>query len=221
MKMQAKSTILAFDTSAANCAAALLRDRQLVASRHEETGRGQAERLFPMLEEVLAEAGLWWSDLDAIGVGIGPGNFTGIRIAVSAARGLSLSMGIPAIGVSVFEALAFGSNGTVIASAAAPRGQVYAAVVGHAGAGPVLGDPLNVDLELPARERPVCIGEAADTFANRFSGSVADPAYPLAEAIARVALERADGAGHGRPSPLYIRSADAAPASDPPPVILP
>ncbi len=57
-----------------------------VASRHEEMKRGQAERLFPMLEEVLREGGVVWGELDAIGVGVGPGNFTGIRIAVSAAR---------------------------------------------------------------------------------------------------------------------------------------
>jgi len=68
--------------------------------------RGQAERLMPMLEEMLAQAGHAWRDLAAIGVGTGPGNFTGIRIAVSAARGLSLALGVPAIGVSGFEILA-------------------------------------------------------------------------------------------------------------------
>lgn len=68
--------------------------------------KGQAERLFPLLEEVLAEAGLSWSDIDAIGVGIGPGNFTGVRISVAAARGLSLSLGIPAVGVPATEAAA-------------------------------------------------------------------------------------------------------------------
>lgn len=68
--------------------------------------KGQAERLFPLLEELLAEAGLSWSDLDAIGVGVGPGNFTGIRISVAAARGLALSLNIPAVGVSATEAVA-------------------------------------------------------------------------------------------------------------------
>lgn len=71
--------------------------------------KGQAERLFPLLEELLAEAGLAWSDLDSIGVGVGPGNFTGIRISVAAARGLALSLGIPAIGVSATEAVACGA----------------------------------------------------------------------------------------------------------------
>ncbi|MEF9603437.1 tRNA (adenosine(37)-N6)-threonylcarbamoyltransferase complex dimerization subunit type 1 TsaB, partial [Paracoccus sp. PXZ] len=99
---------LGFDTSAAHCAAALLQDDRVLVQRHEDMARGQAERLFPLLEELLAEAGVAWRDLSAIGCGIGPGNFTGIRISVAAARGLALSLGIPAVGVSVTEAAAHG-----------------------------------------------------------------------------------------------------------------
>ena len=62
--------------------------------------KGQAERLMPLLEEVLAEGGIGWADLTALAVGTGPGNFTGVRIAVAAARGLALGLGIPAIGVT-------------------------------------------------------------------------------------------------------------------------
>ena len=77
---------LAFDTSQAWCAAALVAGSRTV-TRIDEMARGQAEHLFGMLEEMLAAEGLVWGDLDVIGVGIGPGNFTGIRIAVAAARG--------------------------------------------------------------------------------------------------------------------------------------
>ena len=79
--------VLGFDTSAAHCAAALLRGDAVLAAVHEDMTKGQAERLMPMLEEMLAGAGLGWGDLDVIGVGTGPGNFTGIRVAVAAARG--------------------------------------------------------------------------------------------------------------------------------------
>ena len=92
--------ILAFDTSGPHCAAALLEDGQITAARCEEMAKGQAERLMPLLEEILTEAGRDWRALDRIGVGVGPGNFTGIRISVSAARGLALGLGVPAIGVS-------------------------------------------------------------------------------------------------------------------------
>lgn len=91
--MPSDPLILGFDTSAAHCAAVLLRGDMVLAAQHEDMTKGQAERLMPMLEQVLAEAGAGWGDLAALGVGIGPGNFTGVRISVSAARGLALGLG--------------------------------------------------------------------------------------------------------------------------------
>ena len=126
--MRSDPTVLAFDTSAAHCAAALLSGDRILASTCEAMSRGQAERLMPLLEELLTSAGLTWQDLSRIGVGIGPGNFTGIRISVSAARGLALGLGIPAIGVSTFEALQ--SEGETILAVPAPREMVYVAGTG-------------------------------------------------------------------------------------------
>ncbi|MEO0991117.1 MAG: tRNA (adenosine(37)-N6)-threonylcarbamoyltransferase complex dimerization subunit type 1 TsaB, partial [Pseudomonadota bacterium] len=100
-----RSILLTFDTSAAHCAAAVIRDGTVTRQALEPMARGQAERLIPLLEETLSAEGLTWKDLDAIGVGVGPGNFTGIRISVSAARGLALGLAIPAFGVSTFELL--------------------------------------------------------------------------------------------------------------------
>ena len=96
----------------------------------EDMPRGQAERLEPMCREVLAAANLDYGDLDAIAVGTGPGNFTGIRIAVSFARGLSQSLGVPAIGVSGFEWLhqGFGWSGRLAITLPAPRDHAYAQV---------------------------------------------------------------------------------------------
>ena len=103
--MRPNPTILAFDTSAAHCAAALLRDDAIFGERVDPMAKGQAEHLMPMLLEVLAAGNAELADLDAIAVGIGPGNFTGIRISVSAARGLALALGIPAVSVSTFEVM--------------------------------------------------------------------------------------------------------------------
>ena len=97
---------LGFDTSAAHCAAAVVSGDRVLALRIEHMAKGQAERLFPLLEETLAEAGIGWADLSVIGVGVGPGNFTGVRIAVAAARGLALSLRVPAVGISATEAAA-------------------------------------------------------------------------------------------------------------------
>jgi len=209
--LPAEPITLAFDTSAAHCAAALLRGSDVLAARVEEMGKGQVERLMPLLEELLAEAGLGWSDLSVIGVGIGPGNFTGVRISVSAARGLALGLGIPAIGVSTLEALAEGAPRPVAVVLDARRGEAYAQSFTAEGAEPprlatvetlaadLAGTPV-IGLSLPG-----CPAAVAT--------------LPLAVAIAQIAARRA-GTPQPRPAPLYLRGADAAPPADPPPVIL-
>ncbi len=211
------SWILAFDTSAAHCAAALLSGDRMMAGRQEEMARGQAEHLFPLLEALLAEGGLGWSDLSAVAVGVGPGNFTGLRIAVAAARGLALSLEIPAVGVTTFEALAEGTAGAVLAIVDARQDRLYAQWRTPAGN----GEPVTCTLDtLPAAPGPgaaTVVGHRAAEVALRL-GVQALPAHlPLAEAIGRRATARlAAGATDGPPLPLYLREADAAPAGPPP-----
>lgn len=216
--MPAEGYVLGFDTSAAHCAAALLRAGQPVAERREEMSKGQAERLMPLLEELLACAGIGWHDLAAIGVGTGPGNFTGVRISVAAARGLALSLGIPAIGVSTLEALAEGLARPVTVVEDARRGEVYLQSFTAEGAG---APALLALTELPAgiAGHALTGSAAALAYSEVQAGELVEPAMPLAEAIARIAARRA-GTPQPRPAPLYLRSADAAPPSDPPPVIL-
>jgi tRNA threonylcarbamoyl adenosine modification protein YeaZ len=222
-------TLVVFDTSAAHCAAAVVRGDRLLASRFEEMGRGQAERLMQLLDDVMAEAGCGWADLDAIGVGIGPGNFTGIRIAVATARGLAMALGVPAIGVSSFEILREGApaSGRVLVSLEAPRGLAYVqSFDGDAPAGaPRLVDPAGPDAGDDSGDASVALalGHRAGEIAARHGAvsreaALADIAVPLA----RIALRRlAAGATRDRPAPLYVRPADAAPSRDAPPVILP
>ncbi len=217
--MPSDPLILGFDTSAAHCAAALLCGDRVLASAHEEMKRGQAERLFPLLDDVLSEAGVTWSDLSAIGVGIGPGNFTGIRLSVSAARGLALARAIPAVGVSSLDALAHGTDGPVLACLAAPRDQAY--ISGHRMATTVAPSLMSI-ADIPASlDEPglTCIGSAAAPVAAALGADEAAPAYPTAEAIARIAADRWQNAPE-RPAPLYLKPADAAPARDAAPVIL-
>ena len=197
--------ILAFDTSAAHCTAAVLDGDHLLAHAHEPMAKGQAERILVLCEELLAQAGTTWGALHAIGVGIGPGNFTGIRIAVSAARGLALGLGVPAVGVSSFDALALGHDGPCACAVDARRGQVYLQSFGSA----ALDTPALHDLEnLPDFDGPL-IGEGGQ-----------QPHYPVAHAIALI-TQRRFATETTRPAPLYLKAADAAPARDAPPVILP
>ena len=195
--------LLAFDTSAAHCAAALLLPDGRVIGRDEPMQKGQAERLVPMLEEVLAEAGIGWRDLRRIAVGVGPGNFTGVRISVATARGLALALGIPALGVTRLEALAQGLPRLLRVIEDARQGLVYAQ-------------------DLPDGAARLLRREDLPPFAGPVTGSAAGPdalppALPVAESIARIAARRSTGPA---PAPFYLKGADAAPPSDPPPVIL-
>lgn len=199
--------ILAFDTSAAHCAAALLLPDRLIL-RNEPMEKGQAERLMPLLQEVLAEAGLGWGDLKALAVGTGPGNFTGVRIAVSAARGLALGLGIPAVGVTRLEALAYGLPRPITVIEDARRGEAYVQRFGQDG--PEAAAIVRADAPAPL---PPLTGNAAGPDAL-------PPAMPLVEAIARIGAARA-ATPQPRSAPFYLRGADAAPPSSPPPVILP
>ncbi|WP_243611481.1 tRNA (adenosine(37)-N6)-threonylcarbamoyltransferase complex dimerization subunit type 1 TsaB [Shimia aestuarii] len=217
--MPSDPLILGFDTSAAHCAAALLCGDRILASAQEEMKRGQAERLFPLLEGVLAEAGVAWSDLSAIGVGIGPGNFTGIRLSVSAARGLALARAIPAVGVSSLDALAHGANGPTLTCLAAPRDHAY--IAGHRMAKAIAPSLVSIaDIPASLAEPDLtCIGSASAPVAAALGAAEAAPAYPTAEAIARIAAGRWQDTPD-RPAPLYLKPADAAPARDSAPVIL-
>lgn len=208
--------ILAFDTSAAHCAAALLSGENCV-TRIEPMATGQAERLLPLLEEILAEAGIGWGDLAAIGVGTGPGNFTGTRIGVAGARGLALGSGIPAVGVTIFEALALGQDCTVVQDAR--RGMVYAQpfIGGKAAAAPAM---VEVNATLPFAAGEVMVGDMAATLASRHGAREAGPHHPLPAAIARIARDRF-ATVTDRPAPLYLRPADAAPPREGPVPILP
>lgn len=182
--------------------------------------KGQAENLFPLLEDLLKETGHKWSDLSALAVGIGPGNFTGIRISVAAARGLALSLGIPAHGVSSLAALAEGTKGPVLACLDARRDGVF--LQGFGGGAPA--EPLHIRVsDLPtslAQTGLVCIGSGADPVADALNATIADAAFGPAVAIAMIAARRTT-TNVARPAPLYLRAADAKPSSTPTPVLLP
>lgn len=204
-------TVLAFDTSAAHCAAALLLPDGRCLHLVEEMAKGQAERLVPLLGDLLALGGIGWGDVTRLGVGTGPGNFTGVRIAVAAARGLALGLGVPAIGVGRMEALALGLPRPVVVAEEARRGEIWVQrFAGEAGELQLLGAR-----GLVAR---VAGGAVTGSAAALAGGLVLAPSMPLAEAVARIAAGRPPGP---RPAPIYLRAADAALPADPPPVILP
>ena len=99
-------TLLAIDTTGADCSVALRRSGHADIVLSEAIGRGHAERLAPMVESVLAKAGVPPRDLGRIGVTTGPGSFAGTRVGTAFARGLALASGAPAVGIGNLAVIA-------------------------------------------------------------------------------------------------------------------
>jgi tRNA threonylcarbamoyl adenosine modification protein YeaZ len=191
----------------------LLSGDRLLAEACEAMGKGQAERLMPLLAEVMVAGGAALADLDAIGVGVGPGNFTGIRISVSAARGLALALGIPAVGVTRFQAMALDAPRQLLACVDARRDHLYVERFGEgAERGPALVAMEDLaDWSLPGLS---VNGDRAEEVAARLGATRRAAAPSPAPAIARIAATRWSDPALPRPAPLYLRAADAAPARD-------
>ncbi|PIB25659.1 tRNA N6-adenosine(37)-N6-threonylcarbamoyltransferase complex dimerization subunit TsaB [Amylibacter kogurei] len=208
--------VLAFDTSAAHCAVALVLGDRVLADVAEPMTKGQAERLFPLIEQVLADAGYSYDDLDAVGVGVGPGNFTGVRISVSAARGLALARGIPAIGVSRLHAMAHGATGLTTTVLDARRGRVYMQYFDN---GTAEDAPKMIAIEdIDMNKGQIIIAPEDADFIEQYK-MAQRPVQSIALATALIACDTIDH-DHPRPAPLYLRDADAAVSSEPLPTIL-
>ena len=123
--------ILALETSAKAVSAAVVENGKVLCSGYQDTGLTHSRTLMPIVEHILKNADLTMADMDAIAVAAGPGSFTGIRIGVSAAKGLAFAVAKPAIGVSTLAAMARNvafADGLVICAMDARRSQIYNAV---------------------------------------------------------------------------------------------
>lgn len=168
--------LLALDTATEGMSAALFMDGAILG-REEILGRGHAERILPMIDALLAEAGLSLKALDAIAFGRGPGAFTGVRIAVSVAQGLAYGAGLPTVAVSDLAAL----GARALDRAAAERlGAVEALVALDARMGEVYHGRVRPD---------ECLGVVLEDEGLAPPGAAF--AVPLAAGPVRV------GAGHG------------------------
>lgn len=214
--------LLAIETSTECCSVALLTGSVLLV-RSEIAPRRHAELLLPMCEAVLAEAGTARRELDAIAVGRGPGAFTGVRLAISAAQGIALALDIPVLPVSSLAALALDApdNGApIVAVIDARMGEIYAGMYRRTPDG--LVELIGAETVGPASALTVLrtrawnvIGTGWDTYADTIRerlgtapASTHGQRYPQAEAIARLAeplLRAGGGVSAEHALPVYLR----------------
>ena len=123
--------ILALETSAKSVSAAVAEDGVILAAAYQNNGLTHSRTLMPLVDSMLCNASLTLDDIDLIAVAHGPGSFTGLRIGVSAAKGLAWAKGLPCCGVSTLEAMARGVSdfdGLIVCAMDARRQQIYHAL---------------------------------------------------------------------------------------------
>lgn len=214
--------LLALDTATEQCSVALLNGGRMIA-RKQRTPRGHADLVLPMVAEVLAEAGLSLTQLDAIAFGRGPGGFTGVRIAVGVAQGLALGANLPLLPISDLAAVAqqvAQPGRDILVCMDARMKEVYWGVfaVGEDGFVTLRGEE-RVD---PPDKVQASVGIAVGTgfaaypsLSERFAGVEIDAdRLPSAAEVAQLA-EKAWRSGGGMPpadaSPVYLRNQVAQP----------
>lgn len=203
--------VLGLDTCLSACSVAVMDGERVLAARAEVMARGHQERLAPMAEAVMAEAGVPFSALERLGVTLGPGSFTGLRVGVAFAKGLAEALGIPAVGVGTLEALAAPVAGLVVAAIDARRDQLYLQAFED-------GRPLTAPDALHRDTAAVRLAEIGAGRPLTLIGSGAALLAPMVPAARLIAAEGADArhvarlAVIRRPAPLkplYLRAPDA------------
>ena len=202
-----------------------------IAHRYEERRTGHAERLYPMIAEVLGEAGLTRVDVDRVAATIGPGSFTGVRIVIAAARGFRLASGCEIVGATSLEVMArtairrlgrSHADRELIVAVDARRGEIYlqrfSASVASPLDRPTLAgvETIATTIETGASVLIVGSGATALAAAALARGVAAEALLPELEPDALDLLDLAPGlAPTTALVPLYVRAPDAKPPASP------
>jgi tRNA threonylcarbamoyladenosine biosynthesis protein TsaB len=219
--------ILALDTSMGACSAAVLSADGTAMSLHVREAlmaRGHAEVLMPMVQEALADAGIEPRELDLIAATIGPGSFTGVRIAIAAARGLALATYAKLYGTDSLTVMARGAlsrslspGGPFAVAVDARRSMIYLGLYDATGVrleGPLLvtsddaASRLPRDLQLAVGSGAALLAEARTRQGRRIEAALPD-LQPSAASLAEIALEARKTVATLRP--FYLRPPDARP----------
>jgi tRNA threonylcarbamoyladenosine biosynthesis protein TsaB len=216
------STIIAIETSTELASAALLHDGQVVA-RETSGAQTHSQTILPMVQSLLADAGIALANCDAVAFGAGPGSFTGVRTACGIAQGLAFGLDLPVVPVVTLEAMAqacMEQTGAtdVVAVLDARMGEVYWAQYRFAGTWGTLvepalsspGDVVPKAADVPAIACGNGLAAYADAFAGRdFMAQARGDILPHASQIARLgatALANGGGVEARNAQPLYLRN---------------
>jgi tRNA threonylcarbamoyladenosine biosynthesis protein TsaB len=220
--------ILAIDTALDACAAAVVdtRNAKVIARESQAMKRGHAEALMPLIARVMKEAAVGFDALGRIAATTGPGSFTGLRVGLSAARGIALAAGKPAVGVTTLTAYAapvvteHGEH-PIIAAIDARHDHVYLQVVSGNGGSLVTPRVAPIEEALAASRfgAPHLVGNAANIIAERWPKDAPPPfkveAQPAPDIVWVAWLAAAVDPAVATPRPFYLRTPDAKPPTDP------
>lgn len=208
--------ILAIDTAMSGCGACVLHGGESFG-RATAMPRGQAQHLVPMINDVVAQAGITHADLDAVVTTMGPGAFTGLRIGMSTAKAMAQALGIPVFGVTTLQVLA----GDYVAKAS-PEGGFGVLVetkredfyiqhfdaAGRAAGEAALRSAHDIWAEAPD-QRAVFIGDAVERFKSIVGGAHIQDGFELPDpAVMAQLLLDAPELLVEKPDPVYLRGAD-------------
>ena len=188
--------LLAIESSASSVSVAVLSDQKVLGYRWEKMERGQGEALIPLIQSLLAELNLDIQAITAVAVAVGPGSFTGVRVALSAARAVGLALNVPVMGVTNFEVASFELPKPLTVVLDTKRGDYYTQFLDETGA--VMGEPVVLDSTALKKHLPfVAAGD-----------SVLEQPKAPAVCVGQIALERLS---HPLPAePFYLRGADVS-----------
>lgn len=218
--------VVGFDTATPDTAACAWRDGEVIAEAQLGlSARGRPLHATGLLAEVerCAAAAGGWGAVDLVAVGLGPGSFTGLRVGIATAKGLTLGLGLPGRGITTLDALgagiaAAGATGARLAVLDGYRGEVFVALYGADGA--LLWEPAVMRPEALAERldgiaaTPAVAGSGAIRFRDELEGAggirIADDADPIHRVAARhICALAAAGKGSDSLEPIYLRPPDA------------
>ncbi len=226
--------VLAMDTSTRTGSVAVAGEDGLIAEYNLNIAETHASRLMPMIDQVLKDAHLTITEMDAIAVGLGPGSFTGLRIGIATAKGLAMALNKPIVGIPTLDALAHNLSytpGLICPILDAKRGEIYAALYHYHGytlpGGRQALKKLTEDLVLTMKEllrrineQVTFLGDAIDIYRDPIEKELGKKVsfaphhlrLPRAANVATLGLEKLKAGEKGplpKIRPLYVRRAEA------------